>query len=801
MHRKLTRAASAAVFSFTLAAQAAYGAPVLSEAKLAQLKGQQSARVMSAQQELLGLRTQLGLGTQAGFVPHDSFTNEQGRAVVRMSQTHQGYRVWSGEAIVHVEADGQLRTLTQELQSGIALEGSPTLTAAQARELALRDLAPQGAMTLMPRVERVVFPSRATGGLVSRFDAALGTEVVDLELSTWAKPPAAPYVWAYEVKTHLMNPQDGLKEYCYIIDGSTGAILLKWDDIRRAAATGVGQSRWSGTVNLATTQSDADGTYSLVAGDRGTSVNPFLQSRHGVTQPGLMTMYQAFALPSGSESYRSYAGKTTNTWGDGANFAGTTLCQNAAGTLRYFCGATDLNGETAAVDAHHALVTTWDFYKKVLGRNGLNNAGTSTFAVTHMAQFNFQGQVFRMDNAAWSPAMFGMIHGDGMYPMNPAGLLSMTDIDITGHEMTHGVIQSSAAFNGTGETAGLNEATADFFGVMVRAYARRLDGQDATIPDFAAGDLASWAVGAQVNRGTPFRWLHKPSVDGVSADNWFDGMEVLSAHFAGGPLRRALYFLAQGATANDPTSPTYSTFLPEGMAGIGNEKTARIWYKALTEHLSSGAKYVEARAAAIASAAELYGAGSPEELAVAKAFTAVMVGSLPGEAPRVVVRVPVIHPQGAPLGGTDTSPAGILNKVQIFPTRTPVRVQAVVENSENTAVTWSLGAAQDGRNGGVVNADGTWTTPLYNSPANFLTMIATSKADPRMYAKLRTLVVELDADSDTETDALDLGAVAMAWALPVVPDSYIRPAGTGANKPDWNLVYFNEAMQAAWPLE
>lgn len=801
MHRMLTRAASAAAFTLSLAAQAASGGPALSEAKLSRLKAQQSARVTTAQNGLLALRGQLGLGTKAGFLSHDAFTNEQGRAVVRFSQTHRGYRVWAGEAIVHVEADGQLNTVTRDLRSGITLEGGPLLTAAQARDIALRDLAPQGPMTLTPKVERVVFPSSATGGLVSRFDPELGREVVDLELSTWAKAPAAPYVWAYEVKTHLMNAQDGLKEYSYIIDGTTGAILRKWDEVQYAAATGTGQSLWSGTVSLATTQSDTDGTYSLVAADRGTTPNPFLQSRLGITQTGLMTMYQAYTMPNGNEVWRIYDGNPTNAWGDGLDFPSTTYCQNASNTLKYFCGALDVNGQTAGVDAHHALVTTWDLYKNVLGRNGIDNAGTSTFAVTHLGGFDFMGRVVRNNNAAWSPQVFGMLHGDGLYPMSPTGFRSMTDIDITGHELTHGVIQSSAGFNAGGETAGLNEGTADIFGVMVRAYARRSAGQDGAIPDFNAGDFASWEIGRGVNRGTPFRWLHKPSLDGSSPDNWFDGMEVLSAHFASGPLRRAFYFLAQGATANEPSSPTYSQFLPDGMTGLGNEKATRIWYKALTEHLTSGANYADARAAAVAAARELYGAGSTEELAVMKAFTAVMVGSLPGEAPRVVVRIPVIHPQGAPLGGTDTAPAGILGKVQIFPTRTSVAPKAVVENSDNTEVTWSLGAPQDGWNGGVINADGTWTTPMWTYGGEFLSIIATSKADPRMYAKARTLVVELDADNDTETDALDLGAIAMAWMLPQVVDSSVHPAGTITIKPDWNLVYFNEAMQAAWPVK
>jgi Zn-dependent metalloprotease len=43
-----------------------------------------------------------------------------------------------------------------------------------------------------------------------------------------------------------------------------------------------------------------------------------------------------------------------------------------------------------------------------------------------------------MANAAWSPALFAMIYGDGDYPYNPNGRQEMAALDVTGHEMTHG---------------------------------------------------------------------------------------------------------------------------------------------------------------------------------------------------------------------------------------------------------------------------------------------------------------------------------------------------------------------------
>lgn len=62
------------------------------------------------------------------------------------------------------------------------------------------------------------------------------------------------------------------------------------------------------------------------------------------------------------------------------------------------------------------------------------------------------------------------------------------------------------------------------------------------------------------------------------------------------------------------------------MAGIGNDRAGRIWYRALTVYLTNTSNYVAARQAAIAAARDLYGNGSAEEKAVWNAFRAINVG-------------------------------------------------------------------------------------------------------------------------------------------------------------------------------
>src|SRR5262249_11940967 len=131
-----------------------------------------------------------------------------------------------------------------------------------------------------------------------------------------------------------------------------------------------------------------------------------------------------------------------------------------------------------------------------------------------------------------------------------------------------------------GEEGALVEATCDFFAQMVKAW---LSQPGPTIPDV---DIP-WEIGRGVGHGTPLRYRDKPSRDGRSQDAGYDGLGLNGADFAAGVGDRALYYLSRGA----PTalqSPAFSAYLPQGMAGIGNDAAARIWFKTITERLHGG---------------------------------------------------------------------------------------------------------------------------------------------------------------------------------------------------------------------
>ncbi len=821
------------------------GISLLRTEALALLKADQPARVAKAQTHLETLKADLGLDARAGFQAHRPGTTPEGRTVVRFHQLHQGVRVWSGEAIVHVAATGEVKAYTRSLLPGVTLQGAPKLEAAQAQALVLRALAPKGPLTLAPTVEPVVFPSRLTGGVVLAQDAARGRMVVDPELSVLAKAPAAPFVWAYEVKVHLRSPQDGLKDYTFIVDATTGAILRKTRELSVAGsgrptaltapaplrslraglaapspAVGTGNTLYSGTVSLPTTDM-GDGTFALIDTTRGTVPNPMTDYFFPGTPAGLHVSYDTeLSSEPGWVLPRPYMGlNTTNTWGDGQPFNGTGLAWLAdpLGNNSYE-DATSAHGETVAADALHGMAASWDFYQKLFGRNGVDDQGTSIMGSVHRMTFDMTtGDQFDMTAWAYADPYRGIIAlGDGTTDTTTGtdGNLPWTEPDLVGRTMSNLMIQASSLVGSGwwGESTALMFGTSDIFGKMIEAYAQRPAGQDDAVPEFATpADAATWQIGRRAGKGTPLAHFVKPSLDGKSADAWYDGIEVTYHGYASGPLRRMFYFLAQGASST-PSSNAYSPFLPGGMTGLGNDKATKIWYKAVTEFLTQGSNYADCRDAAILAAHELFPEGGLAEAAVAKAFAAINIGSAPGQPARVKVSFPQVHADPGLFNNYSSYYPDRYAKIQIVPCQAQVKLKCLVENTANTALTWSLGDPTTDMYGddltttigGSITPEGVWTTPLMtNNGGGPWVVKATSQADPLQFAKGRVLALPMDADLDAETDALDLGALAMSFGLP--NDKVVYPMAAVWNNygapQDLDFAVLLEGLGNAFPAQ
>ncbi|GAA4899790.1 M4 family metallopeptidase [Streptomyces coeruleoprunus] len=293
------------------------------------------------------------------------------------------------------------------------------------------------------------------------------------------------------------------------------------------------------------------------------------------------------------------------------------LNRGTSGTGTLFSGSDDIwgdgtpsNMETAGADAHYGAALTWDYFKNVHGRSGIRGDGVGAYSRVHYGN-NYV-------NAFWSDSCFCMTYGDGSGNAKP-----LTSIDVAAHEMTHGVTSNTAKLVYSGESGGLNEATSDIFAAAVEFHANN------------SKDLGDYLVGEKIDirgNGTPLRYMDKPSKDGSSKDYWYSGIGGIDVHYSSGPANHWFYLLSEGSGTKTINGVTYDSPTSDGLpvTGIGRDKAALIWYKALTTKFTSTTNYAGARTGTVAAATELYGAGSAEVKAVEHAWAGINVGSRPG---------------------------------------------------------------------------------------------------------------------------------------------------------------------------
>jgi Zn-dependent metalloprotease len=198
--------------------------------------------------------------------------------------------------------------------------------------------------------------------------------------------------------------------------------------------------------------------------------------------------------------------------------------------------------------AYDALGATQKFYKEVLGRDSIDNAG-----LTLVANVNF-GELY--DNAFWDGTRMVFGNGDNIIFKDFTG-----DVDVPGHELTHGVTQYTAGLEYTDQPGALNEAFSDIFGSCVDQYAHGID----------AGE-SNWLIGEGVMAdglyGEAIRSMAHP---GTAYDNDLLGRDPQPDSMAG---------YVPGGDPHVNSGIINRTFYLTAM-DLGTFPAAKIWYATL----------------------------------------------------------------------------------------------------------------------------------------------------------------------------------------------------------------------------
>ncbi len=145
-------------------------------------------------------------------------------AHTRVRQTVDGIPVWEGEAIVHLDAEGRLTTVTDDLKETVAVNTKANISEKQALRYAMNAYSGKARMTDSPQIEMYVYRAADRDHLVYRVE----TPRLDGSADT-----SAPVVF---------------------VDAHTGEIVDGYDNLQ----TGTGSSLYSGTVNISTSVSGAN---------------------------------------------------------------------------------------------------------------------------------------------------------------------------------------------------------------------------------------------------------------------------------------------------------------------------------------------------------------------------------------------------------------------------------------------------------------------------------------------------------------------------------------------------------------
>ncbi|WP_405764697.1 M4 family metallopeptidase [Actinacidiphila glaucinigra] len=247
--------------------------------------------------------------------------------------------------------------------------------------------------------------------------------------------------------------------------------------------------------------------------------------------------------------------------------------------------------DSGAVDAHWAAGKVYEFYRGTFERDSLDGKGMAINSLVGVTDF---GSPFV--NAFWDHTKMVYGTGDDEY----RSLAS--DLDVVGHEMTHGVVEHTADLVYAGQSGAMNEAIADYLGNAIDVTVNRTSMTDPEA-SLIGGDLCR----TRAPEDCAFRDLN----DGATTKG-FLGLPLGSSYDNGGV---------------HVNSTIFSGALWDIRESLGGELADQIVYKALTSYITPLDGFDEGRDAVIAAARSLHVKGD-RMAKVKKAFDA--HGIVPG---------------------------------------------------------------------------------------------------------------------------------------------------------------------------
>lgn len=216
--------------------------------------------------------------------------------------------------------------------------------------------------------------------------------------------------------------------------------------------------------------------------------------------------------------------------------------------------------DTDVINAHDYAGDTYDFYATTHGRDAIDDAGG---VITSSVHWN---DGVSCPNAFWDGSQ--MVFCDGLADAD----------DVVAHELTHGVTQNTSNLFYYYQSGAINESLSDVWGEFVDLT----NGKGDDSPD------SRWLMGEDLSDfGGAIRDMQDPTVFGdpdrmSSAFYWTNSSDNGGVHINSGVNNKAAYLMVDGDSFNGFT-----------VASLGIDKTAKVYYEAQTNLLTSGSDFAD----------------------------------------------------------------------------------------------------------------------------------------------------------------------------------------------------------------
>lgn len=378
---------------------------------------EQTAYFLSEVSEILDIPD-----AQKAFQIQDIHSSANGEAHIRLKQYHQGIEVYGSEVILHTQ-DQIITKLNGRSSSLREIATTPSKEAFQALDIAMEDVAQK---TTVSRVK------------YDWLQPTLNETKPELIIYTQTDEPKL--AWQVEVIPNLGS------HYRYFIDAHSGEILASFNEVCNI----------HGGIHHEDLPEDLEaempnGPSSAVAEDLAGNFVEVQTYEVGDT----------FYLIDATKDM--FNGVRSSLPDDPVGAIWTIDAQNTPYTEDEFevtqvTSPNNIWTNASAVSAHNNSNTAYEYFRQSFQRNSIDKNGGTIISIINVNDEDG----LDMDNAFWNGV--AMFYGNGDFAFDVPLARSL---DVGGHEMTHGVIQSEANLEYFGESGAINESMADVFAVMM----------------------------------------------------------------------------------------------------------------------------------------------------------------------------------------------------------------------------------------------------------------------------------------------------------------------------------------------